>query len=253
MSLSWLRASLVVFVSAASVAGCSAIFNPENSDDVLRCGNVDDCYADQTVALALQDKRLEAACNAPGSDAAGDDISQSNESKVCSTTYKQISCDPSQLDQLSDFVVRYKEAVDSNGIYIACQVENLGKQGCKPNAGACDADLEVNDLGICDNPNSPIPAYEASTENAGQDVLDQYCRQFYCDDEGDNFGCSRDKANKLICKRCDPDKPIGEGGCATMWVNGAPSSVYVTGDDCDPTESSLANSKFGPLPTAPTP
>ena len=250
MSLSWLRASLVVLVSAASVAGCSAIFNPENSDDVLRCGNVDDCLADQTFAAALQDKRLEAACAAPGTDAAGGDISESNENTVCSTTDKQISCDPGKLDQLSDLVVRYNEAVDSNGIYIACQVENLGKQGCKPSTGACEAGLEVNDYGVCDDPNNPIPAYEASSDNAGQDVLDQYCRQFYCDD-GSNFTCTVSGGSDRLCKRCDPGKPVSEGGCATMWVNGAPSSVYVAADGCDPTKSSLEGSEFGPIPAAP--
>lgn len=249
MSFLWSRVTLVaaVALAAAPLAGCSAIFNPENSDDVLRCGNVDDCLADETFAAALQDKRYEAACAAPGN---SDEFGSSNENTVCSTTDKQISCDPSQLDQLSDFVVRYNEAVESNGIYIACQAENLGKRGCKPNVGACDAGLTVNDFGVCDDPNSPVPAYEASTSNAGQDVLDQYCRQFYCDDEGDNFTCTNSD-NKLICKRCDPGKPVGEGGCATMWVNGAPSSVYVAADGCDPTKSSLENSEFGPLPPAP--
>ncbi len=246
MSFSWLRASLVVLVSAASVAGCSAIFNPENSDDVLRCGNVDDCLADETFAAALQDKRLDAACGAPGS---GDGFSSSNENTVCSTTDKLISCDPGSLDQLSDMVVRYNEAVDSNGIYIACQAENLGKQGCKPNMGSCDAGLAVNDFGVCDDPNNPVPAYEASTSNAGQDVLDQYCRQFYCDD-GDGFTCTLSGTDRL-CKRCEPGKPIGEGGCGTMWVNGAPSSVYTANDGCDPTQSSLENSEFGPIPSAP--
>ena len=172
MSFPWLRASLVVLVSAASLAGCSAIFNPENSDDVLRCGNADDCLANETFAAALQDKRLDVACGAPGSD---DGFSSSNENSVCSTTDKLVTCDPASLNQLSETVIRYNEAQDSNGIYIACQAENLGKQGCKPNGESCEAGLETNDFGVCDDPNSPLPsAYEASTDLAGQDVLDQH-------------------------------------------------------------------------------
>lgn len=246
MSLSWLRAALAVIVSAAPLAGCSAIFNPERSDTVIRCDNVDDCQNNETIAAALKDKRIEPIC---GSADGGSDDFGSNENTVCSTTDKLISCDPSKLSPTSDFVTRYNEARNTNGVYIACQDDKLGKQGCKPNTGTCDAGLTVNAYGICDDPNNPLPAYEASSENAGQDVLDQYCRQFYCD-EGDGFSCT-ESGSDFICKRCKPGKPVGEGGCATMWVNGAPSSVYVSNDGCDPTESSLENSQFGPIPAAP--
>ncbi len=244
MSLSWLRATLAVIVSAAPLAGCSAIFNPERSDTVIRCDNVDECQNNETIAAALKDKRIEPICAAP--EGGSNDLSGSDENTVCSVTDKLISCDPTKLTSESDFVIRYNEAQDVNGVYIACDVDKLGSQGCKPDTGTCAAGLTVNAYGVCDDPNNPLPAYEASTENAGQDVLDQLCRQFYCD-EGDGFACSSD----FICKRCEPGKPIGEGGCGTMWVNGTPSSVYVSNDGCDPTKSSIENSQFGPIPTAP--
>ena len=39
-----------------------------------------------------------------------------------------------------------------------------------------------------------------------------------------------------------------------MFVNGAPSSVYIPtepSDGCDPTQSSVDDTVFGPIPTAP--
>ncbi|MEZ4384471.1 MAG: hypothetical protein R3A79_24295 [Nannocystaceae bacterium] len=246
MSFLWSRVTLVaaVALAAAPLAGCSAIFNPENSDDVLRCGNALECEAHDVIANAVADNRRQAQCKSPASDGSGD-ISQSNEDQVCSVTDAEIGCDPESQNLMHPYRVIYDAAANSNGIYTTCAEERRGSVGCKPTLqGMCDAGLATNAFGVCDIPESDTPAVEPSSDLAGFDVRDQYCRSFFCDEA---FVCDG-SGPKPICRRCDPDAPIGEGGCAVLYVAGAPSTIYADPNEGCEDVAKTDEVDFGPLP-----
>jgi hypothetical protein len=246
MSFLWSRVTLVaaVALAAAPLAGCSAIFNPENSDDVLRCGNAVDCEENDVIAEAISSNRVQAQCKSPSSDGGGD-ISQSNEDQVCSVTDAEVGCDPESQNLMHPYRVLYDAAVGSSGIYTPCAEERRGSLGCKPTLqGMCDTGLETNAFGFCDAPGNENPAVEPDLTLSGVDVRDQYCRSFFCDEA---FVCD-DSGPKPVCRRCDPDAAIGEGGCAMLYIAGAPSTIYA-----DPNEGCEAVAKtdevdFGPFP-----
>ncbi|MCB9706759.1 MAG: hypothetical protein H6711_33250 [Myxococcales bacterium] len=251
MSLSWLRAPLLAAAPLLAVAtlasGCSAIFNPEKSDDVLRCGNAFDCEGFDEIAAAIDDKRAQAQCNAPG-DGSGSDISQSKENQVCSVVDAEIGCDPSSLDLMHIYRTTYEDVADLSGVYAPCADELKGTLGCKPTlAGTCGAGLEINKFGTCDNEGADA-VVEASQDNKGLDVRDQFCASFFCDE---SFVCDG-SGSKPLCKRCEDGKPVGEGGCAKIYINGAPSTIYqdVGGSVCE-SVADTTKVDFGPIPTAP--
>ncbi|HRI07768.1 MAG TPA: hypothetical protein PKW35_08130 [Nannocystaceae bacterium] len=241
------RAALATISALALAAltsiGCSAILNPENSDDVLRCGNADECASYPEIAAALDNQRTEAVCSAPGSSS---EFGTSNRDQVCSVTDKPQSCDLTKLNADNPARVRAEEAESSSGVYIACAEANRGKQGCKPKLdNTCDAGLKVNAFGACDSADADHPAVEATADLKGLDVADQFCRSYFCDDA---FVCN---ADSLLCVRCDPKKALGDGGCAELYVNGALSSVYVEGE-C-PKRAAASTVTVGPLSPAQMP
>lgn len=251
--MSLLRVTAVAVLAAAFTAalGCNFILNPEHSDDILRCGNAIDCEGFDVIASAVASDRLQAKCDAPGGDNAGD-ISQANENQVCSVVDKEVSCAMKSYGGTEDegnpgsdrpYVQTYTEAISKSGLYVACAQENMGLQGCKPMNGLCLNGLQQNANGVCDVPGADLPAYEASAEVKGQDVRDQFCRSYFCDDQ---FACSHE-GNNYFCRRCDASKPIGEGGCGDLYFNAARSTVYVDGS-C-PSRSEVDKTEFGPVPT----
>ncbi len=201
--------SLILATAAlSSSVACSLILNPR--DDVQRCGNVDDCETPE-------DSRYEAVCiSDPDAD-----IDTTQVEQVCVAQFRDVSCDPMGYDQDGEF----RALVDSRGFSdYACPTASdppvPGVRGCPPEDG-CAAGLEVID-GVCDDPTAPVPSINLNSfsDLDAQDVKDQFCRGFFCDEE---YVCN---STLNACERCDPSKPYGEGGCGTVFTQGTQSCVY---------------------------
>lgn len=212
----------LLLITAFTASACTAILvpNPDGSDDgVIRCNNSSDCPV-----LGKDDNRARSQC------VYGEGQAESS-SKVCVADFAEVPCDPTKAPYAGDhpFAEAYEDATDnaSKSQYVACTPENLGKQGCGFNADMpCLPGLVANDDGICDDEDgSTLPAISPTkisedVEAAGQDVADQFCRWRFGDE---NWVCDTED---FICRDCDPDKEFGQGGCGTLYLQGAPSSVY---------------------------
>lgn len=261
-----LRASLVASAALAltSLLGCNFILNPDG-DGILRCDNPDDC--DVPLADALADDRGQSRCGAAGGGGGG--FTESQDNKVCSVVDKEdVSCNPSTFmgnDQIP-VAKAYNEAIAQTGVYTTCIPEDFGKVGCAPSGTTCEAGLEVRTYqslsGDADNPEvseqkvctpKGVAAVTANSALKGFDVLDQHCRSYFCDDA---FVCNRGSGTSSgwRCTRCDPEKAYGNGGCGTMYLQGAASTVYTSGDALGTGCEERANfdkTDFGPIVPAP--
>lgn len=256
-----LRASLVASALLALLPGCNFIFNPDG-DGVIRCDNADDC--DAPLQAALSDARGQSACGAAGG--AGSDFNQSVDNKVCSIVDREdISCNPEVLIGSSGPIGKALEAVDKNAdSYDACTSDRFGTIGCPPASGTCmqgkprqytsvsgvdaaGADLQGTERTICAPDGAD--AVEPNGALEGWDVLDQHCRSYFCDE---SFVCARGKGSAdYKCRRCDPELPYGAGGCGTMYIYGAASTVYV--DAACPAKADADATEFGPVVPAMAP
>ncbi len=224
--------SLILAAAALSSSlACSLILTPR--DDVQRCGNVDDCETPE-------DTRFEAVCI---SDPAAD-IDTTKVEQVCVAQFRSVSCDPMGYDAEGEFRALFDSRTSLD---YACPAASdppvPGVQGCPPEDG-CAAGLEVI-AGVCDDPRAEVPSINLrSVDNLeAQDVKDQFCRSFFCDDE---YVCnSADGIN--ACELCDPTKPFGEGGCGTVYTQGTPSCVYASGEDecAQPDTNAVDRPSFG--------
>ncbi len=196
--------------------GCTAILAPK--DDVETCNNVDDCPPPE-------DGRYEARCVREDTDFDG----------VCVAGFRSnISCDEGAYgipEQGHPFAVAFDEwATGDRYMFTACTNDpNLaGSQGCPP---PCKDGLSENAFGVCDDddPSTP-PAVQPTSDLVGQDVRDQFCRSFFCDNR---FVCDRSNESRPLCVLCDPDKPYGQGGCGDLYIGGAPSCIYQTAAELD--------------------
>lgn len=257
-----LRVTFVASVALSSL-GCNFIFNPDG-DGVLRCDNADDC--DAPLFDALADQRGQSAC---GGGQGSSDFNQAQTGKVCSVIDKEdVSCDPNVAAPESPFAVRYAEATsDANSIvYKACLSDEKGTLGCQPlSSGTCMQGTPRTytlTVGEYDNPTveerticapDGVDAVEPNDSLLGWDVLDQHCRSYFCDE---SFVCNRGRgAAAFRCVRCDPSKAYGQGGCGTMMLEGAVSTVYTAdlgGAACLDTADGT-KTQFGPAvaPKAP--
>lgn len=207
---------ILVTTALSSSVACSLILNPR--DDVQRCGNVDDCETPE-------DTRFEAVCI---SDPEAN-IDTTKVEQVCVAQFRDVNCDPMGYDAEGEF----RALVDSRGFLdYACPTASdppvPGVQGCPPEDG-CAAGLEVID-GKCDDPNAETPSIDHNSVGGleAQDVKDQFCRGFFCDEE---YVCNTDLN---VCEVCDPDKPFGQGGCGKVYTQGTPSCVYAPGECAAP-------------------
>lgn len=237
-------AALVTLLAGFTVSACSAFFVPNVDDDgVARCNVTEDCEDPK-------DNRHVAEC-------VYGEGQPENSSKICSATFKEIKCDPGIYSGDHPLSEMYDEVTDNQtkAAYTACSEANLGKRGCAPNAGACDAGLEVIE-GVCDDPDALYPSLNpmqvGGVDIAGQDVIDQFCRFYFCDE---SFVCDTSGA-KWICKSCDPSEEFGSGGCGTLYLDGAPSPVYThpheNGGNCEG-KIGVDEVKFGEPPPTPMP
>jgi hypothetical protein len=231
----------LLLITSFTASACTAILVPNEDDDgVDRCNNTDDCPV-------LDDNRHVSVCvYGEGQDEMS--------SKVCVADYREINCKPENYDMTHPFVDAYDEAVDSVGSYVGCLPENLGKQGCGVSMTMpCLDGLALNDADICDDddPNT-LPAISPTKvpddiEAAGQDVADQFCRWRFGDE---NWVCDTTASQgRWICRDCDPTEEFGKGGCGTLYLQGAPSTVYTDLADANVSgdlEDTLVT--FGPIP-----
>lgn len=236
--------SLLTLLAGFTISACSAFFVPDaDVDGVARCNTGDDC-------VEPEDNRHVAQCVFGAGQA-------ENSDKVCSSAFKELGCHP-EVQNGDGALLELYEDVTSNQIkvlYGSCSAENEGKRGCAPSASGCNEGFAVNDAGFCDDPDAPFPAINPSqvglSEIAGQDVLDQLCRFYFCDE---SFVCDQ-SGSKPLCRPCDPDEAYGEGGCGTLYLQGEPSPVYT--DDVENAGNcngaiDLGDVEFGPAPD-PTP
>lgn len=219
--------SLILATAAlSSSVACSLILNPR--DDVQRCGNVDDCETPE-------DSRYEAVCiSDPDAD-----IDTTQVEQVCVAQFRDVRCNPDD-----DPTGELAALVDSrSSLDYACPAASdppvPGVQGCPPEDG-CAAGLEVID-GVCDDPRAEVPSIRlTSVDNLrAQDVKDQFCRGFFCDEE---YVCNS-TPGITACEKCDPSKPFGEGGCGTVYTQGTPSCVYSS--ECAAPDSDVNEPIFG--------
>ena len=216
-------------VFAASViatligTGCNFIFNPENSDEVIRCKNTTECEQESYFFERLGTDRFDANCSAPGG--AGGDFTSSKTNQVCSVVDKaSVSCDPAVFAK-GPFFEAWERAMANAAAYTACSGDQLGTLGCAPTfSGTCSTGLSVNGYGVCDD-DMGMPVYAGSDPDLfGQDVKDQHCRSYFCDE---SFVCNG-RTNK--CIRCDESKDaigdVGQGACGELAIQGQRSTVY---------------------------
>lgn len=244
---SFARPLLLVLGYAAtfSASACTAILVPDPSgkdDGVARCNNVDDCPDD------LEDNRFRYQC------VYGEGQSDAS-SKVCVADFEEVNCHPDAYasDSTHPFPLAYADATDnlSKTQYVACTMENLGKQGCGFSLDApCQAGLVDNGDGICDDSDPATPKAVApnkldeDVEPAGQDVVDQFCGWYFDDD---NWVCDTSGA-KWVCRDCSDSEAFGKGGCGKLYIQGAPSPVYTNLADANDGTKDDAEVTFGPVP-----
>lgn len=212
-------------VVALLSSACVAILPPDqdgSDDDVIRCDNSSDCED------AIDDNRYVGEC-----------IAVDGGPGVCAPNFATQGCNPEQVvTEDSPFFQTWDEASKS-AAYVTCAT---GERGCRATMTGCVDDLVLNEFNICDEPGANVLAVGAD-QNGGQDVLDQFCRSFFCDED---YVCN---ATTFTCQRCVTSEgtELGEGRCAEVYVDGERSSVYT--DGCGGS-SVLAETldEFGPVP-----
>lgn len=216
------RISAVLALGLVSLAvlgsSCTAILAPR--DEVQRCGTADDCEP-------TGDNRYVPVCKF-GEDATN--LESLDVEKICVADYKtSVGCNPGSYTKPEHpFATAFSELADS-ARYAGCDAATqFGAKGCPPAGGACNQGLALDDAtGLCDDtdPSTPPAVLVESEELVGQDVKDQFCRAYFCDDR---FVCD---PTSNTCVLCDEDEVYGEGGCGEVWIAGARSCVYRDGDD----------------------
>lgn len=239
--------SASLLLAGFTISACTAILVPDSGDDgVDRCNSAADCPD-------LDDNRYVSQCTSP-------EGQPENVDNVCAPAFDDITCNGAGTAQDTRYGELYDDVTSNQvkGAYGACIEANKGKQGCAPGADGCDAGLEIVDpeLNICDDPNGLYPAVNPSkvggVEIAGQDVDDQFCRFYFCDE---SFVCDT-TGSKPLCKPCDPKREFGKGGCGTLYIQGEPSPVYTDNVESDGNCSgkiAALDTEFGEAPTIPTP
>lgn len=227
---SWFTASLLLVATS-----CNFIVDTV-PDEVVPCANASECEKSSQFAFTAQDARFDAICS--GKQGGGGGLGSSKSNQVCAVNYAQVSCSINAYgggldggdgdeDSTKPFVIAYTEAVENRDeLYVPCAGEQLGTQGCPPADNGCNEGLVVNRYGVCDVEGAFLAAYEPQfgDELLAQDVYDQFCRSFFCDER---FTCVVEE-NSRSCRIRDPEKQPGQGGCADMYFAGKRSSVYLS-------------------------
>lgn len=245
--------ALFAYVAAAGTGfACTAIFAPK--DDVQRCGTADECEA-------TGDPRYVAECRF---DPENMDLDTTEVDKICVAAFRVVGCDPddySGAGGMHPYRVAFDEFAGADR-YTACPMDANAPLGCAPAPGFQCAEGAPNELGFCDDGLGTMPYYTLQDADGtdedleitvtdddlrGQDIADAFCQSFYC--EGD-WVC--DRLGGHTCRRCDPDLPIGAGGCGTVYVEGRPSCIYPGAAlACEDGNTELEEPRFGDCSASP--
>lgn len=242
------RALLVVAAAGLLSAGCNFILNPANSDEVTRCKNATECEQNDKFAGILANERTDAACKAPATGSGSFTSAKNN--LVCSIVDKaSVSCDAEAFAEDAPLRVKYEEAKAQGSVYL-CPANLKGVTGCPSLNGNCDdPKAKPNDFDICDDGSGVFPFAEPTADLLAQDVLDQHCRSYFCDD---NFVCNANK-KCVRCRDIDKDETdqIGDGACVDFALQGKLSSIYRDNGCDDDSVSDADDTKFGAVVVAP--
>ena len=202
--------SVAAAVAIAAIAtACTLVLDPERLDDVYRCEFDYDCPS-------TEDPRYELQCLVSEEYAADPDFP-----KICSPR-PAVSCDPNKYDYRSDIRTRWRDAMSIEGRYAEACMDPVAVRGCMPNVEGCAPGLTPHpESGRCDDedPTTP-PAISPLPVVAAQDVLDQFCRSIFCDQQ---FVCDK---RDYECVPCTLGDSLGRGGCGDLYLQGERSNVY---------------------------
>ena len=221
----------LALVGMLGLAGCTAILDPERLDNVYRCDFDGECPVHADPRFANVCTTADESLDAP---------------KVC-VPEPDVSCDPYEVDEDSEFVALFHALSADAGRYAdACG--DLGPvRGCPAVLGACNPGLtEHPQSGRCDDddPSTP-PALAPAPSVAGQDVLDQFCRSTFCTQD---FVCD---TREHKCVPCQMGEALGRSGCGDLYIAGQRSSVYLSADEledsCMGPDADPRNITFGSL------
>jgi hypothetical protein len=221
--------ALVTPLLGGSLLGWSLGCFPRK-DDIEGCGNADDCGdpADHRYVSVciVEDRDIEGVCVA-------DFRSDLNCNEMVYVEGEPMGPYATAWNALSG-AARYSSDC-SDPMF-------QGTKGCP---GPCQGGLTVNGNGVCDDGSGP-PAVQSKSEYIGQDLRDQFCASYFCDED---FVCNRANPSQPLCTRCDPNAPYGEGGCGRLYINGAMSCAYQTqaqlDDACAAPDAATLNVTFG--------
>jgi hypothetical protein len=193
------------------VAGCPP---PWPDSTPQSCEDDSDCEQPE-------DKRYRTVC-AP--DDEGD--------KVCIADFAVVGCGPEVYEGAP-----WQDLMDPARYAGQCDAAP-GTRSCPP---PCANGLAENEHGVCDDDDSSTPV--AGPIVSGQDVLDQLCRSFFCDD---SFVCERGDS---VCVPCDEENIFDQSGCHAIYLGDQLSCVYQTQTeldrDCQAPHSAIALVEFG--------
>lgn len=222
----------VAFVLSA----CTAILVPDVEDDgVARCDLTSDCPE-------IDDNRYVALCVLP-------EDHDPNADKVCAADYEKIPCGATAYAPSHPLTLAHQEAAANPARYAECSSELMGTLGCGPGQDGCAPGLVVNPYGTCDDPNAELLTVGAGQlaldEVVGRDVGDQFCRAYFCDER---LVCDH-RETQPRCVLCDPKRFFGRAGCATLYIQGQPSSVYLDVEQTGNCDGDMPSTQivFGPL------
>lgn len=217
---------LLLLVLASSLA-CTLITKADDSAE--RCETAEDC--DQP-----KDKRYQAVC-----EFGQEGLDPEEVDMVCVAAFALVNCNPANFTA-SHPVTELMDSLSPSDYASPCDGDMAGNMGCPP---PCDDGLSPNADNICDDddPDTP-PAIKSNTDDyLYQDILDQFCRSFFCDRD---FVCDKDGYN---CKPCDPSMSYGKSGCGDLYINGELSCLYTTDAEldasCQAPDSDWNNPTFG--------
>ncbi|TPV95880.1 MAG: hypothetical protein B7733_07660 [Myxococcales bacterium FL481] len=199
----------VLSLSLGSLA-CSLTVPGDEQDGVVRCQNVQECPAPSR-------GDLEAVCNwGPSQD--------QSSPRVCWEDYKSETCGDNarNLDLQRDV----KAAMEGDALP-GCSDDTAGEPSCPPKDGECNDDQSPQD-GVCPGPDGEA-AREASDELKGRDISDQFCRSFFCSED---WVCGA-VGSTPVCVPCDPEAPVGEGGCGKIYSAGKLAPGYADISSCE--------------------
>jgi hypothetical protein len=214
--------------------GCS-LFPRADGDTAEFCETAEDCEQPE-------DKRYRTVCKF-GEEGEAEGLDPDDADMICVSDFAPLGCNPDNFGPDHPVTLLLEEYPRTSYTSV-CEGDAAGSKGCP--GPPCDDGLSPNDHGACDDddPSTPAAIPADPSEHVHQDILDQYCRWFFCDR---SFVCDTDG---FACKPCDPSRDYGNGGCGELYVEGELSCHYLDRDglqsECDDRKDpDMSNPAFG--------